>query len=66
MVIDYIEEYAFTYAKEKGYLKNKKEDDSDIKNTRIQSKELFHMVAGTSSSAILAGFLVRPSDDRNN
>ena len=47
-------------------MNDKKEKDFDIKEKRIQTKELFHMVAGTSSSAILAGFLVRPNDASNN
>jgi hypothetical protein len=59
IVVDYMEFYAYKYALEKKYIKKDEETDK-IYNDRIQIKDLFHMVSSTSSSSILAGFLVRP------
>ncbi len=49
--------------KYRGFEKRNK-DPADRK--RIQSKDLFHMITGTSSSAILTAYLTRPNDFLNN
>ena len=61
IVVDYIEFYAYKYAVEKKYIEKDEETDKHH-HDRIQIKDLFHMVSSTSSSSILAGFLVRPVD----
>jgi patatin-like phospholipase/acyl hydrolase len=64
VVIDFIESYAFQYAVSKKYKNFVKRSKDPGDRRRIQSKELFHMITGTSSSAILTGYLVRPNDPK--
>jgi hypothetical protein len=54
-----MEFYAYKYGLEKKYIIKDEETDKHH-HDRIQIKDLFHMVSSTSSSSILAGFLVRP------
>ena len=62
VIIDYIEEYAFKYAVKQNYADFVQRSRTPTDRKRIQSKELFHMITGTSSSAILTAYLVRPND----
>jgi patatin-like phospholipase/acyl hydrolase len=65
IVVDHMEFYAYKYAVEKKYIVKDGEKDINPQN-RIQIKDLFHMVSSTSSSSILAGFLVRPVEKATN
>jgi hypothetical protein len=53
MVIEYMEKYGYDYALSKGYIqKNKKE--------KLHMKELFNMIAGTSTGGIVTAALSSP------
>lgn len=59
MVIKYIEEESYRYALEKNYIQPNK-----LK--RLAMKDLFDMVAGTSTGGLLTSALVTPSKENPN
>lgn len=65
VLVDYMEKYAFEYALKKGNLlvwgrKLRNEPQ------KIQMKEIFHSIAGTSTGAILAATLAVKRDPKSN
>jgi hypothetical protein len=63
VLVDYMETQAYTYAKAQGYLELKRYK-SKVK--KIQIKELFDQISGTSTGSILAATLGVPNDELSN
>lgn len=58
-VVDYLEGYAYKYAKETYDIEERDEE-------KIHMVELFNSIGGTSTGSILAAMLVCPNDNGTN